>query len=778
MTEKEFYKKYKAIHKDIRTKGKSKDSILANGFKEGVNVNALPIYKGFEKATDIIATRYKPRKGDFVWILPKQGFIEGRNGYKTKKGYKPNPNDGFFIISNDWSLYENYCANLATPNDDLGDIDTEVEKALQEKQKNREFKDAGKRVHGSRKEQAMYNKLISSSDLNSIEQDEATAIELVKKDKVFPKVDPQAEKENGTDSGCAFLKVKVRQAFPAKPHANTKEAREQYVKMAEAFVKVMNDAISIMDLQQLDTIANNGEIVGKHDFGMIFGKALRNIVFTIKGYRTTSAVKETYMKAHQYSGITKEQAAPHAKRLKEYTDKRIKRQQDCIDSAKQILSLADMKRHKQNDLTFQGGMLSSVRTVEDYVRYVTQVCTRFINDAKREYDEQKERFPYKEFKPDWSWAETKKTSKSKSSSKPKIEAVPLSYIKRTGGLLIEEADENTVIKKLHFKSLTLGNYVKDDEAREHIRHFVAAIVDLCEVLDINLSINEALAIAFGAFGRGGKAMATYYPTRQLINLSKRNGDGSVAHEWGHFFDHYLNGLELSTKPLRSESYLNTIIESLGYRKKYFIGGNSSPTKDWFKDILKTSFKKVVPTFQERQSVVHTSIVSLILMLRFGYYALEDKAVSYNDFDETKKRRTDSYLYHYSKLQGAYWKDIAEMFARSFECYVYDKLKEKDRVNNYLVSGGMFSHPVYPQGQERIYINKCFDNLIYAIKEHLSIKSFEPFTDKRADEYIDLTEKGSVNKGVIVGKERKLKLAKIRAKAIRIKQKQALAKGSE
>ena len=72
---------------------------------------------------------------------------------------------------------------------------------------------------------------------------------------------------------------------------------------------------------------------------------------------------------------------------------------------------------------------------------------------------------------------------------------------------------------------------------------------------------------------------------------------------------------------------------------------------------------------------------------------------------------------------------------------YDKLKEKDRVNNYLVSGGMFSHPVYSQGQERIYINKCFDNLIYAIKEHLSIKSFEPFTDKRADEYIDLTEKG-------------------------------------
>ena len=84
---------------------------------------------------------------------------------------------------------------------------------------------------------------------------------------------------------------------------------------------------------------------------------------------------------------------------------------------------------------------------------------------------------------------------------------------------------------------------------------------------------------------------------------------------------------------------------------------------------------------------------------------------------------------------------------------------------------MFSFPVYPQGQERIYINKCFDNLFDSIKKQLSVNPFKPFTDQRADEYIDLTEKGSVNKGVIVGKERKLKLAKIRAKAIRIKQKQ-------
>jgi hypothetical protein len=650
---------------------------------------------------------------------------------------------------------------------ELKGIDDDVEKALQDKQKNRQFKDAGKRVHGSRKEQAMYSKLISSSDLNSIEQDEATAIELIKKDKVFPKVDAQFEKENGTDAGCAYLKTKIRQAFPATPYQNSKQAREQYVKMAEAIQTILSEAIVIEDLKKLFAIATNGEIIEKTDFGMIFGKQLRNIVFVLYGYSNgVGAAKKTLIEARQYSGVSKETAAPLFNNLKEYYDNLTKRQQKCIDSAKQIISAADLKRHKSDDLTFRGGMLNSARSIEEYVKYVTSVCTRFINDYQREFNSKKEQFPYKEFKPDWSWAETKKTAKARSNTKPTLEAVPLSYIKRTGGLLIEEADEQTVIKNLHFKSLTLGNYVKDTEAREHIRHFVAAIVDLCEVLDINLSMNENLAIGFGAFGRGGKAMATYYPTRQLINLTKRNGDGSVAHEWGHFFDHFINSFELSKLPLRSENYNELILEKFGSKRKYLTSPKSSLRADYFKSLVSYIIEKSIP-----ESPFHKSMAGLIAMLRFGYNHLDDSLVSFTQPNSHEKKPTDSYLYYHSKLQGSYWSNIAEMFARSFECYVYDKLKEQGRVNNYLVSGGLFSFPVYPQGKERECINKCFDHLIDAMKTHLSIKPFKPFTSERADEYIDLTNDGKVNKGVIVGKDRKLKLVKIRAKAILIKQKQ-------
>ncbi len=45
-------------------------------------------------------------------------------------------------------------------------------------------------------------------------------------------------------------------------------------------------------------------------------------------------------------------------------------------------------------------------------------------------------------------------------------------------------------------------------------------------------------MAFGSRG-SGQAKATYYPATKVINITKVNGKGSVAHEWGHFLDHMI-----------------------------------------------------------------------------------------------------------------------------------------------------------------------------------------------------------------------------------------------
>ena len=73
----------------------------------------------------------------------------------------------------------------------------------------------------------------------------------------------------------------------------------------------------------------------------------------------------------------------------------------------------------------------------------------------------------------------------------------------------------------------------------------------------------------------------------------------------------------------------------------------------------------------------------------------------------------------------YWSTPHEMAARAFSAYVDDKLREKDRHNDYLAyktsnryyRGG----EPYPSGDERKKINEAFDNLFRVVKETNAIR---------------------------------------------------------
>src|SRR5699024_3147526 len=55
-----------------------------------------------------------------------------------------------------------------------------------------------------------------------------------------------------------------------------------------------------------------------------------------------------------------------------------------------------------------------------------------------------------------------------------------------------------------------------------------------------LSLDGELGLAFGARGRGGRraAKAHFESDHIVINLTKRAGAGSLAHEWWHALDNY------------------------------------------------------------------------------------------------------------------------------------------------------------------------------------------------------------------------------------------------
>ena len=110
LSEKEFNKKYKAQHKDVRSKTEDeklsvKQKILNEGFNQSMNVNALPIFK---KPDNVISKTYGNKKGDIVYLLPKDGVEDKMNGYQVKKGHKPSPSDIIRVEYDHQPTYEAY----------------------------------------------------------------------------------------------------------------------------------------------------------------------------------------------------------------------------------------------------------------------------------------------------------------------------------------------------------------------------------------------------------------------------------------------------------------------------------------------------------------------------------------------------------------------------------------------------------------------------------------------------------------------------------------------
>ncbi|NBU41969.1 MAG: hypothetical protein EBS51_14455 [Planctomycetia bacterium] len=83
-----------------------------------------------------------------------------------------------------------------------------------------------------------------------------------------------------------------------------------------------------------------------------------------------------------------------------------------------------------------------------------------------------------------------------------------------------------------------GNWQTDRAACLNQTH--DALLDLAGVVGLDaaaLTFGGRLALAFGARGHG-KAAAHYEPGRRVINLTKTQGAGCLAHEWFHAWDHH------------------------------------------------------------------------------------------------------------------------------------------------------------------------------------------------------------------------------------------------
>ncbi len=123
----------------------------------------------------------------------------------------------------------------------------------------------------------------------------------------------------------------------------------------------------------------------------------------------------------------------------------------------------------------------------------------------------------------------------------------------------EDVTPQGLMDTFGFRGVNFGRegWIKQAERQEYLNQAYDGLLDLAEILGVPpkaMSLNGKLGIAFGAQGKG-KFAAHFVPGYNEINLTKTKGAGTLAHEWGHGFDHYfatLAGLEKDAEPFLSE----------------------------------------------------------------------------------------------------------------------------------------------------------------------------------------------------------------------------------
>jgi len=216
------------------------------------------------------------------------------------------------------------------------------------------------------------------------------------------------------------------------------------------------------------------------------------------------------------------------------------------------------------------------------------------------------------------------------------------------------------------RGLQYGNSVTDDERKHHLGQAALAMRDLTHTLGLPSemgSFNGRLGLAFGARGKG-RAAAHYEPNLRAINLTRHNGSGSLAHEWGHAFDDILGEITKGKGMFATE-----------WTRKGDVK-HETPDHERIYKPLQNLMEKLSGPVRQR-------------MTSDFYQKGRDAGVS-------------------PEKMSTYWLSGKEMFARAFEQYLQNKMRKNGHHNTYLAGGT--DHWLWPSNQEVESLTPHFDEL--------------------------------------------------------------------
>jgi len=192
----------------------------------------------------------------------------------------------------------------------------------------------------------------------------------------------------------------------------------------------------------------------------------------------------------------------------------------------------------------------------------------------------------------------------------------------------KDVDNAMFMETFGINGITYGNWVAGPERQAKLNATYDAFMDLSNLLGVPprvISLNGELGIQFGASGRGS-AMAHYRLDDVSINLTRKLGSGSLAHEWFHALDNYFQrragrALEMSSDHIRSGT------DAMGMNDQ-----------------------------------AAEAFIDLVRSIRNSDY-------------KTRSGRMPG--------KPGYWDSTTELMARAFQVYVVKKMEAEELVNEYL-----------------------------------------------------------------------------------------------
>lgn len=636
-----------------------------------------------------------------------------------------------------------------------------------------EIQDFGEKIGGAKKD-LWKDRGLSIDDLT--EMNDAEKTKFVKKDNVWKKPDYQELVNNGLSTRVVYFIKTIRDATPTKPEIHYMDdvstKQENYI----SFVSKLRDFVM--------NIKEDREILSFYeDF-------LRNYIIQVPYSYTVRISPEV-------SGCINNKLlkAAQIRSLKEI-DRGIEKTQFLYTDDEKILANFEIFVYDNENIKFtkdyNGSSMIEIplgfgkKFVYPKDEYANQenwkentiFITRNGKIIKNNFDsiDNAERYILDNFK-----LKEKETQGRKKSFKPK----QLAHIVRDGEDYRNNKDitGEDMMEKFNFKGGEFGNWLNEKDRQESLNCGYDALLDLSKALNISptdISLGNRLSIAFGSRG-SGNALAHYEPDREVINLTKMKGAGSLAHEWAHALDDIF-GKQLGYRGFLTEYSPSKVVTELVDTMKYKTECNDKTIEKQTKryDTKINQLKNHINSFFPKEHLSKEQIklkdtliqniidnsenISINLLDYVGGGHKENNDVmelsnlrketvgriipkderericymqnnlfnAKNNIGKPEKVETEFYKNSkifddlYSKTSHGYWQSTIEMFARSFACYVKDKL---DNRSDYLcghaeldlglganADGDIELIKAFPEGEERTLINEKIDKLIEIMKE--------------------------------------------------------------